>query len=85
MTEFSTERLYGGSSPQSKGPDLSPVGMILVPLAAILFQVYLPRFFQYLAISGTAASGDRLLRVDAPAADSRTHFRRTSSDSGRTR
>ena len=50
--------------------------MVLVPLAAILFQVYLPRFFQYLRLSGTAASGDGLLRADAPAAHRRTALRR---------
>ena len=48
MTEFSSERLLTEVPRRNRMVRLRPAGMILVPLVAILFQVYLPRFFQYL-------------------------------------
>ena len=48
MTEFSTERLLTEVPRRKRIARIRPAGMILVPLVAILFQVYLPRFFQYL-------------------------------------
>lgn len=47
MTEFS-ERLLTDLPHRSRAVRFRTAGLILVPLAAILFQVYLPRFFQYL-------------------------------------
>jgi rod shape-determining protein MreD len=48
MTEFSTDRLLTEVPRRNRKARIRPIGMILVPLAAVLFQVYLPRFFQYL-------------------------------------
>src|SRR3712207_2785872 len=48
MTEFSTERLLTEVPRRKRMGVMRPAGMIIVPLVAILFQVYLPRFFQYL-------------------------------------
>jgi rod shape-determining protein MreD len=47
MNEFS-ERLLTDVPRRTSAVRFRPAGLILVPLAAILFQVYLPRFFQYL-------------------------------------
>jgi rod shape-determining protein MreD len=49
MTEFSTDRLLTEVPRRNRILRIKPWGMVLVPLAAILFQVYLPRFFQYLS------------------------------------
>ena len=49
MSEFSTERLLTEVPRRNRRVRIRPVAMVLVPLAAILFQVYLPRFFQYLS------------------------------------
>lgn len=48
MTEFSTDRLLTEVPRRNRKLRIRPLGMVLVPLAAVLFQVYLPRFFQYL-------------------------------------
>jgi rod shape-determining protein MreD len=48
MTEFSTDRLLTEVPRRNRKMRIRPAGMVLVPLLAILFQVYLPRFFQYL-------------------------------------
>lgn len=48
MTEFSSDRLLTEVPRRNRKVRIRPLGMFLVPLAAILFQVYLPRFFQYL-------------------------------------
>ena len=48
MTEFSTDRLLTEVPRRNRKVRIRPLGMFLVPLAAVLFQVYLPRFFQYL-------------------------------------
>jgi rod shape-determining protein MreD len=47
MTEFG-DRLLTEVPRKSRAVRFRPVGIFLVPLAAILFQVYLPRFFQML-------------------------------------
>lgn len=47
MNEFS-ERLLS-DAPRKKGSRLRPLGLIIVPLIAILFQVYVPQFIQGLA------------------------------------
>lgn len=49
MTEFSDGRILTEIPRRSRIVRIKPAGMVLVPLAAILFQVYLPRFFQYLS------------------------------------
>jgi rod shape-determining protein MreD len=49
MTEFSSEHLLTEVPRRNRKVRIKPVAMVLVPLAAILFQVYLPRFFQYLS------------------------------------
>jgi rod shape-determining protein MreD len=49
MSEFSTERLLTEVPRRNRRVRIRPVAMVLVPLAAVLFQVYLPRFFQYLS------------------------------------
>lgn len=48
MTEFS-DRLIGDVSPKSPISRFRPVVFILTPLAAILFQVYVPRFAGFLS------------------------------------
>lgn len=48
MTEFSSERLLTDVPRRNRIVRLKPAVMVLVPLIAILFQVYVPRFFQYL-------------------------------------
>jgi rod shape-determining protein MreD len=48
MTEFSSDRLLTEVPRRNRKARIRPLGMIFVPLAAILFQVYVPRFFQYL-------------------------------------
>jgi rod shape-determining protein MreD len=48
MSEFTTERLLTDVPRRARAKRLRPLVMISVPLVAILFQVYLPRFFQYL-------------------------------------
>lgn len=47
MTEFS-DRMLADVPRRARSHRFRPYAMILVPLAAILFQVYLPRFFEYL-------------------------------------
>ena len=47
MNEYS-ERLLADSSRKNKDRS-KPVLLVLVPLAAILFQVYIPRFFPFLS------------------------------------
>lgn len=47
MNEYS-ERLLSDVPRRRKGARMQPLGLILVPLAAILFQVYVPRFIQAL-------------------------------------
>lgn len=47
MTEF-PDRLLADVPRRTRSRRFRPLAMVLVPLAAILFQVYLPRFFQYL-------------------------------------
>jgi rod shape-determining protein MreD len=49
MTEFSSEHLLTEVPRRNRKVRIKPVAMVLVPLAAILFQVYLPRFFQSLS------------------------------------
>lgn len=49
MTEFSSEHLLTEVPRRNRKVRIKPLAMVLVPLAAILFQVYLPRFFQYLS------------------------------------
>lgn len=46
MTEYS-EHLLVDSPRRSKPSKFRPTALLLVPLAAILFQVYLPRFLEY--------------------------------------
>lgn len=46
MSDFTSPRLTEVRREDKKR--FRPLGMLLVPLIAILFQVYLPRFFQYL-------------------------------------
>ena len=48
MTEFSTEHVLTEVPRRNRKARIRPLGMVLVPLVAVLFQVYLPRFFQYL-------------------------------------
>jgi rod shape-determining protein MreD len=48
MSDFSSDRLLADVPRRSRGFRLRPVVIILVPLAGILFQVYMPRFFHYL-------------------------------------
>ena len=47
MNEFS-DRLLDDVARRDRARRFRPVALVLVPLAAILFQVYLPRFFEYL-------------------------------------
>ena len=47
MNEF-PDTLAEVSRRQKSAKRFRPLAMVLIPLAAILFQVYLPRFFQYL-------------------------------------
>lgn len=47
MTEFS-ERLLANAGRKGKAARLRPLGFILTPLVAILFQAYVTRFFPYL-------------------------------------
>jgi rod shape-determining protein MreD len=47
MNEFS-DRLLDDVPRRDRARRFRPLAMVLVPLAAILFQVYLPRFFEYL-------------------------------------
>jgi rod shape-determining protein MreD len=48
MTEFTSDRLLTELPRRNRAKRLRPLTVIIVPLVAILFQVYLPRFFQYL-------------------------------------
>jgi len=48
MTEY-TERLLSESPDKPAGQRLRGVWLLIVPLAAILFQVYVPRFVPFLA------------------------------------
>jgi rod shape-determining protein MreD len=48
MTEFTTDRLLTELPRRKRVKKFKPVSTVLVPLAAILFQVYLPRHIQYL-------------------------------------
>jgi len=48
MTEY-TERLLRESPGKHTGQRLRPVWLLIVPLAAVLFQVYVPRFVPFLA------------------------------------
>ncbi|MBI1899041.1 MAG: rod shape-determining protein MreD [Acidobacteria bacterium] len=48
MSLFGSDRLYTEVPLRTKRFRFRPLALILVPLAAILFQVYLPRFFEYL-------------------------------------
>jgi rod shape-determining protein MreD len=48
MSEFS-ERLLSDASGKSKSSRLGTVSLIIIPLGAILFQVYVPRFFPELS------------------------------------
>ncbi|MFN3322359.1 MAG: rod shape-determining protein MreD [Bryobacteraceae bacterium] len=48
MTEFS-ERLLSEAPRRSRTSRYRPAVLILIPLAAILFQVYVPRLFEHLA------------------------------------
>ena len=48
MNEFTPDRLLTDVPRRNRVRRFRPLAMILIPLAAILFQVYLPRFFQYL-------------------------------------
>jgi rod shape-determining protein MreD len=45
MTDFTSERLLSEAHRRKSKRRFRPLAMVLVPLAAILFQVYLPRFF----------------------------------------
>lgn len=47
MTEFS-DRLLTEAPRRHRSTRFRPAALVIVPLVAILFQVYLPRFFQYL-------------------------------------
>lgn len=46
MTD-SSDRLLADVPRRARAARFRPLAMVLVPLAAILFQVYLPRFFEY--------------------------------------
>jgi rod shape-determining protein MreD len=48
MSEFTTDRLLTEVPRKNRAVRFRPVRIILVPLGAILFQVYVPRFFPYL-------------------------------------
>jgi rod shape-determining protein MreD len=48
MTDF-TDRILIDHPRKSRISKFRPAALILIPLAAILFQVYVPLFFQYLA------------------------------------
>ena len=48
MNEFTTDRLLTDLPRGDRAKKFRPLSTFLVPLAAILFQVYLPRFFPYL-------------------------------------
>jgi rod shape-determining protein MreD len=48
MTDFSTDQILTEVPRRSRKVRIRPLAMFLAPLAAVLFQVYLPRFFQYL-------------------------------------
>ena len=48
MSDFSSDRLLTDVPRRHRGLRLRPFVIVLVPLAGILFQVYLPRFFHYL-------------------------------------
>jgi rod shape-determining protein MreD len=48
MTEFTTDRLLTDLPRRNRVKKLRPLWLVLVPLVSILFQVYIPRHFQYL-------------------------------------
>jgi rod shape-determining protein MreD len=48
MSDFSSDRLLTDVPRRHRGVRLRPLVIVLVPLAGILFQVYLPRFFHSL-------------------------------------
>lgn len=50
MSEFTSGRLLTDAALRRRrsARHFRPIAMVLVPLIAILFQVYVPRFFQYL-------------------------------------
>jgi hypothetical protein len=48
MSDFSSDRLLADVPRRSRGFRLRPLVIVLVPLAGILFQVYMPRFFHSL-------------------------------------
>lgn len=48
MTEFTTERLLTELPRRKRVKKFKPLSTFLVPLGAVLFQVYLPRHVQYL-------------------------------------
>ncbi|MBC8167962.1 MAG: rod shape-determining protein MreD [Bryobacteraceae bacterium] len=48
MSDFTSDRLLSETRIRKGRKRFRPLTMIVVPLIAILFQVYLPRFFQYL-------------------------------------
>ncbi|MFN7923892.1 MAG: rod shape-determining protein MreD [Bryobacteraceae bacterium] len=49
MTDFSSDRLIGTRARQRPRFRTRPLALIAVPLVAILFQVYAPRFLTYLS------------------------------------
>jgi rod shape-determining protein MreD len=48
MSDFSSDRLLTDVPRRPRVFPLRPLVIVLVPLAGILFQVYMPRFFHYL-------------------------------------
>jgi rod shape-determining protein MreD len=48
MSDFSSDRLLADVPRRTHMFPLRPLIIVLVPLAGILFQVYMPRFFHYL-------------------------------------
>ncbi|HET8546767.1 MAG TPA: rod shape-determining protein MreD [Bryobacteraceae bacterium] len=48
MSDLSSDRLLADVPRRARGFRLRPLLIVFVPLAGILFQVYMPRFFHYL-------------------------------------
>ena len=62
---YSSSRILLSSQREGQVSRFRAWVLLVVPLVAILFQVYVPLFFQWLALCGDAAAGRGVFRADA--------------------
>ena len=78
---YSGDRILLGSQRESRISKFRPWVLFVVPLIAILFQIYIPLFFEIHGLSGYAAAGDGLFLADAAQRGGR-HFHRSVHRTG---